>query len=162
MTRITGTLPVYFCDNISPKPPVCTDEENTSGRSVHNGKGKVHPCTGSEALYRPCGPQGELRYCSTLSPGNTQYPFYRRLGGPQARSGQAPKISSPPGFDPWTVQSVASRCTNWATRPTGSVHRLLWRKTREGLVVSSKDIALEVKGKGKVIPLQAQCGPEGG
>jgi len=29
-------------------------------------------------------------------------------------------------------------------------------------VVSSKDIALEVKGKGKVIPLQAQCGPEGG
>jgi hypothetical protein len=23
------------------------------------GKGKVHPCTGTEALYRPYGPQGE-------------------------------------------------------------------------------------------------------
>ena len=22
-------------------------------------KGKVHPCTGTEALYRPYGPQGE-------------------------------------------------------------------------------------------------------
>ena len=31
------------------------------------GKGKVHPCTGSEALYRPYGPLGEQRYSSTLS-----------------------------------------------------------------------------------------------
>jgi len=23
------------------------------------GKGKMHPCTGTEALYRPYGPQGE-------------------------------------------------------------------------------------------------------
>ena len=23
------------------------------------GKGKVHPCTGTEALYRPYGPKGE-------------------------------------------------------------------------------------------------------
>jgi len=32
--------------------------------------------------------------------GKTRYPLYRRLGGPQGRSGQVRKISPPPGFDP--------------------------------------------------------------
>jgi hypothetical protein len=53
-----------------------------------------------------------------LSPGKTRYPMYRRLGGPQDRSGQMRKISPPPGFDPRTVQHVGSRYTDWATRPT--------------------------------------------
>jgi hypothetical protein len=44
--------------------------------------------------------------------------LYRRLGGPQDRSGQVRKISPPTGFDPPTVQPVASRYTDWATRPT--------------------------------------------
>jgi hypothetical protein len=35
--------------------------------------------------------------------------LYRRLGGPQGRSGQVRKISPQPGFDPRTVQPVASR-----------------------------------------------------
>jgi len=35
--------------------------------------------------------------------------MYRRLGGPQGRSGQVRKISPPPGFDPRTVQPVGSR-----------------------------------------------------
>jgi len=39
----------------------------------------------------------------------TRYPFYRRLGGPQNRSGKVRKISPQPGLDPRTVQSVASR-----------------------------------------------------
>jgi len=42
----------------------------------------------------------------------------RRLGGPQGRSGQVRKILPPPGFDPRTVQPVASRYTDYATRPT--------------------------------------------
>jgi hypothetical protein len=42
----------------------------------------------------------------TLPPGKTQYPLYRRLGGPQSRSGQVRKISHPPGFDPRTVQPI--------------------------------------------------------
>jgi len=54
----------------------------------------------------------------SLSPGKTRSPLYRRLGGPQDRSGQMRKISPPPGFDPRTVQPVASRCTDYATRPT--------------------------------------------
>ena len=54
----------------------------------------------------------------SLPPGKTRYPLYRRLGGPQGRSGQVRKISPPPGFDSRTVQPVASRYTDWATRPT--------------------------------------------
>jgi hypothetical protein len=46
--------------------------------------------------------------------GKTQYPLYRKLGGPQGRSGQVRKISPPPGFNPWTIQPVASR---YATQP---------------------------------------------
>jgi hypothetical protein len=43
--------------------------------------------------------------------------LYRRLGGPQGRSGQVRKISHPPGFDPRTVQPVASSYTDCASRP---------------------------------------------
>ena len=38
----------------------------------------------------------------------TRYPLYRRLGGPQGQSRQVRKTSPPPGFDPRTVQPVAS------------------------------------------------------
>jgi len=54
----------------------------------------------------------------SLPPGKTRYPLYRRLGGPQGRSRQVPKISPPPRFDLRTVQPVASRYTDYATRPT--------------------------------------------
>ena len=84
---------------------------------------RFHPFTGHE------GPQREQRYSSTLfqtsalevgegsasrpgstlPPGKTRYPFYRRLGGPQDRSGQVRKISphrdSIPG--PSSPQTVA-------------------------------------------------------
>ena len=36
----------------------------------------------------------------TLPAERTRYPLYRRLGGPQGRSGEVRKISPPPGFDP--------------------------------------------------------------
>ena len=54
----------------------------------------------------------------SLPPGKTRYPLYRRLSGPQGRSGQVRKISPPPGLDPRTVQPVASSYTDWATQPT--------------------------------------------
>ena len=53
----------------------------------------------------------------TLSPGKTRYPFYRRLGGPQGRSGQAENLV-PTGIRSRTVQLVVSRYIDWATRPT--------------------------------------------
>jgi hypothetical protein len=37
----------------------------------------------------------------TLPPGKTRYTLYRRLGGPQGRSGRAENLASP-GFDPRT------------------------------------------------------------
>jgi len=43
-----------------------------------------------------------------------RYPLYRRLGGPQGRSGRVWKISPLPEFDPQTFQPVASRYTDWA------------------------------------------------
>ena len=66
---------------------------------------------------------------SSLSPRKTQYPLYRRLGGSQGRSGRERKISPPPGFDPRTVQPVASRYTDCVTRPTspvGLVYFIWW------------------------------------
>jgi hypothetical protein len=58
---------------------------------------------------------GEQRQApAALPPGKTRYPLYRRPGGPQGQSGNVRKISPPPGFDPRTVQSVASRYTDCA------------------------------------------------
>ena len=61
-----------------------------------------------------------------FTPGKTRYPMYRRQGGSQGRSGQVRKISLQRGFDPRTVQSVASRHIDYATRPTGN--RVLYTK----------------------------------
>ena len=50
-----------------------------------------------------------------FTPGKvTLYPLYRRLGGPQGRSGRVRESSLPQGFDHRTVQPVASRYTDWA------------------------------------------------
>jgi len=49
----------------------------------------------------------------SLPPGKTWYPLYRRLGGPQGQSAEVWKILPPPGFNPRTVQPIASRYTNY-------------------------------------------------
>jgi len=46
---------------------------------------------------------------AALPPRKTQYPLFRKLGGPQGRFGEVRKILPQPGFDPRTVQPVASR-----------------------------------------------------
>jgi hypothetical protein len=60
------------------------------------------------------GVGGQNHVPAALPQINTRYPLYRRLDGPQRRSGRVRKTSSPSGFDPWTVQRVASRFTDWA------------------------------------------------
>ena len=60
------------------------------------------------------GVGGQHHAPAALPPGKTRYPLYRRLGGPQGRSGRVRKISPPPGFDPRTVKPVASLYTDWA------------------------------------------------
>ena len=60
------------------------------------------------------GVGGQHHAPAALPPGMTQYPLYRRLGGPRGRSGRLRKISPPPEFNPRTTQPVASRYTVWA------------------------------------------------
>ena len=57
---------------------------------------------------------GGQRHAPAALPAGEPVPIYRRLGGPQGRSRRVLKISPPPGFDPRTVQPVASRYTDWA------------------------------------------------
>jgi len=63
------------------------------------------------------GERSAARPGRTLPPGKTRYPFYRRLGGPQGRSGRAENLV-PTGIRSRTVQPVVNRYTDWATRPT--------------------------------------------
>jgi hypothetical protein len=62
------------------------------------------------------GVGGQRHAPTALHPGKTRDPLYRRLGGPEGPSGQVRKISPPPGFDPRSVQPVASGYTDWAIR----------------------------------------------
>jgi len=63
------------------------------------------------------GEWSAARPVHTLPPGKTRYPFCRRLGGPQGRSGRAENLV-PTGIRSRTVQPVVIRYTDWATRPT--------------------------------------------
>jgi hypothetical protein len=49
---------------------------------------------------------------AVLLSGKTRYPSFCGLGGPQERSGFLRKISPLPGFDPRTVQPIASCYTD--------------------------------------------------
>jgi hypothetical protein len=60
------------------------------------------------------GVGGQRHALAALPPGKTRYPLYRRLGWPQSWFGWVRKIYPPPGFDPRTVQPVASRYTDYA------------------------------------------------
>ena len=71
------------------------------------------------------GEWSAARSSCTLPPGKTRYPFYRRLGGSQGRSGRA-ENPVPIGIRSRTVQSVVSRYTDWATRPTYKDTTLLY------------------------------------
>ena len=64
----------------------------------------------TSALYGGVG--GQHHAPAGLTPGKTRYPLYKRLGGHKGRSGRVRKISPPLGFDPRTVQPVASRYTD--------------------------------------------------
>jgi len=65
------------------------------------------------------GVVGQGHAPAALPPGKTRYPLYKRVGRPQDRSGEVKKISLQQGFfffDPRTVQSVASRYTDYVVR----------------------------------------------
>jgi len=58
----------------------------------------------------------------TLPPGKAQYPFYRRLGGPQGRSGRAENLV-PTGIRFRTVQPVAAIPTELPGPPCVKLQR---------------------------------------
>ena len=87
-----------------------------TGRTVHRGSRGIALLFLDHGMRRGEGSASRLG-CS-LPPGNTRYPMYRRLVGPQGRSGQVRKISSPTEFDPRTVQPVASHYISYATQHT--------------------------------------------
>ena len=60
------------------------------------------------------GVGGQRHAPAALPPRKTLYPLRRMLGGPKGQSGSVRKISPSPGFDPQTVQPVASRYTDCA------------------------------------------------
>jgi len=76
----------------------------------------------------------------TLPSGETWYPFYRRMGGPQGRSGRAENLVHT-GIRSRSVQSVVSRYTDLVTGPTYILR-------------------YEGKGKGKIQPRTGHEGPE--
>ena len=57
---------------------------------------------------------GDQRHApAALTPGKTRYPLNRKLRGPQDRSRRVRKTSPLTGFDPRTVQPVASSYTDY-------------------------------------------------
>jgi hypothetical protein len=54
------------------------------------------------------GGLSNIRTSRFTSGKETRYPLHRKLGGPEGGPGRVRNISHPPGFDPRTVQSVAS------------------------------------------------------
>jgi hypothetical protein len=61
------------------------------------------------------GVGGQRQAPAALPPGKTLYSLYRRLCGPQDRSGRVWKISPPPGFDTQTVQHIIFSSTHELT-----------------------------------------------
>ena len=76
-----------------------------TGRTAHRGNRGISLLFLDHGNRKGCGVSVTPR--PHFTPGKTRYPLYRRLGGPQGRSGQARKNSPPPEFDPQTVQSLA-------------------------------------------------------
>jgi hypothetical protein len=55
------------------------------------------------------GVGGQRHALAALTLVKTRCPLYKRLGGPEGRSGRVRNISPVPGFDPRTFQPVVGR-----------------------------------------------------
>jgi hypothetical protein len=61
------------------------------------------------------GVGGQRHALAALSPGKRPLPIVQEAGWTQGQSWRVLKISLLPGFDPRTLQSVASRYTDYVT-----------------------------------------------
>jgi hypothetical protein len=87
-----------------------------TGRTAHRGSRGIALPFRDHGTRR--GEGSESRPIRSLLPGENLVLIVQEAGWALGRSGQVRKISPPPGFDPRTVQPVASRYTDYATRPT--------------------------------------------
>ena len=69
---------------------------------------------------------GQRHAPDALPRAKTRYPLYRRLTEPQGWSGRVQKTSPPSGFDPRTVQTVASRYTDCWLRKSHKLISVIW------------------------------------
>jgi hypothetical protein len=99
--RLLLVFPYYMAKESVKKKVNCT------GRTAHRRSRGIAPVFHDHDTRR--GEGSASRPGRSLPSWKTRYPLYRRLGGPQGRSGQVRKISPPPGFEPRTVQPVVSR-----------------------------------------------------
>ena len=75
---------------------------------VQNGNSGI-----AQLFLQPRKPFGQHHASALISPGKIpDTNFAGGWGGPQGRSERVRKISPVPGFDPPTVQPVASGCTD--------------------------------------------------
>ena len=81
-----------------------------TGRTAHMGSRGIALLFLDHGTRR--GERSASRPGRSLPQGKIRYPLYRRLGGPQGRSGRVRKIFLLPGFDPRTVQPVVSHYTD--------------------------------------------------
>jgi hypothetical protein len=91
------------------------------------------------------GVGGQRHAPAALPPGMTRYPLYRRLGRPPRRFRRVLKIWRPPGFDPMTVQLVASRYTDCAIPApvhNKSVHNRVYSKSLNS--INRSDFVVDV------------------
>ena len=93
-----------LCEKIKVKVTLVQALRRCTGRTPHRGCRGIALPFHDHGTRRGRGVSITPRLLFTL--GKTRYPLYRRLGGPQGRSGQVQKISPPLGFDPWTLNFV--------------------------------------------------------
>jgi hypothetical protein len=113
-----SSILVYSCIHTEVKVK-CTPVQALrlcTGRMAYRGSRGIALLFLDHGIRRGEGSASRPSRC--LPPGKTRYPLYKRLGGSQGRSGQVQKISPPPGFDPRTVQPIASHYTDRATWST--------------------------------------------
>ena len=89
-----------YCTNVKVKVTIVQALRLCTGRTAHRRSRGIALLFHDHGTRR--GEGSASRPGCSLSPRKDQYPLYRRLGGPQGRSGQVRKISPPPGFDPRT------------------------------------------------------------
>ena len=106
---------------------------------------------------------GQCHTPAILLPGKIWYALYRLLGGPQGQSGWVRKISPPTGFNPRTVQPVASRynyylfmyiCQHLCFSELLQVLQVPLGSTSEPVQMHLVEMAPEVKSTWKKVPVR--------